>query len=87
MAIQLCTYNIEWFNNLFNNDNSLKTSDETIKRLDAISQVLQQIDADLIGIVEAPNSSKSKDESTITKLETFASNHGLRTNKGKHPTF
>ncbi|MDA0738656.1 MAG: hypothetical protein O2999_05470 [Nitrospirae bacterium] len=55
MAIRLCSYNIEWFNHLFNANNSLKTSQAAVKQLEAIHQVLAQVNADLIGIVEAPN--------------------------------
>lgn len=83
MAIRLCSYNIEWFNHLFNANNSLKTSQKAVEQLNALSQVLTHVNADLIGITEAPNSTVSGAQSTVTKLETFASHFGLRTSKAK----
>ena len=83
MAVQLCSYNIEWFDHLFNKDNSLKASAEATARCRAISTVLQATNADLIGIVEAPNSTSTGSQSTVTKLEAFASAYGLRTSKAK----
>ena len=83
MAIRLCSYNIEWFNHLFNADNSLKTGQDTVVRFDAIAKVLSKINADLIGVVEAPNSTASGAQSTAKKLENFSSQYGLRTSKAK----
>jgi endonuclease/exonuclease/phosphatase family metal-dependent hydrolase len=83
MAIRLCTYNIEWFDHLFNSSNSLKTGQDAVSRFNALATVLNQIDADLIGIVEAPNSTASGAQSTVTKIENFASQYGLRTTKAK----
>jgi len=75
--IRLCTYNIEWFNGLFNNDNSLKTGDAATGRLDAIRQVLETIQPDFIGLVEAPNTSLSTAEDTRAKLRHFISSTDL----------
>ncbi len=83
MAIRLCSYNIEWFTKLFNADNSLKTGQEAVARFNAIAAVLNKIDADLIGIVEAPNSTASGAQSVTSKLENFAVAHALRTTKAK----
>lgn len=81
MSIRLCTYNIEWFDRLFSSSNSPKTSQGAVDRFNAITQVLTRIDPDLIGIVEAPNSTGS--QSTVAKLENFAHQYGLRTTKAK----
>ncbi|MCK5466594.1 hypothetical protein KAI56_03835 [Candidatus Parcubacteria bacterium] len=81
MLLRICSYNIEWFNHLFNKDNSLKTGIDEQKRLSAISNVLNQLNSDLIGVVEAPNTSADGQESTITKLENFANNANLPTNR------
>lgn len=81
MSIRLCSYNIEWFNRLFNKNNSLKTGAEEKARLAAIAEVLKNIDADFIGIVEAPNSSADGSESTVEKLEKFADSASLRAKK------
>ncbi|MFC1652176.1 endonuclease [Planctomycetota bacterium] len=83
MKIRLCSYNIEWFDHLFKSDNSLKTTAEATTRFQAIAQVLTQINPDLIGIVEAPNSSASGSQSTVTKLENFAAAYSLRQKKAK----
>lgn len=83
MAIRLCTYNIEWFDHLFNSNNSPKTGQKVVDRFDAITKVFNEINADLIGIVEAPNSTASGAQSTVAKLENFASQYGLRTTKAK----
>jgi len=80
MAIRLCSYNIEKFNELFHEDNSLKTSGKSGERLQAIGRVFEKIDADLIGIQEAPNTTQGI-QSTIAKLENFASHYNLRTAK------
>ncbi len=81
MAIRICSYNVEWFNRLFNKDNTLKTGASKQKRLGAIRDVLQTLQADLIGVVEAPNTSKDGSESTVLRLEAFARWAGLSTNK------
>lgn len=81
MALRICSYNIEWFDHLFEKDNSLKTGTEEKARLTAIGNVIKAIDPDLLGIVEAPNTSASGPESTVTKLEKFASSADLRIKK------
>ena len=79
--LNLCSYNIENFTDLFENDNSLKTAPQAVERCQAIADVLKHIDSDLIGIVEAPRSRSSSGQSTTIKLENFARVHGLRTDK------
>lgn len=80
MPIRLCTYNIEWFDRLFD-QNELKTGGPEQRRLEAIKAVLQKVKADLIGVVEAPNTSKDGSQSTVTRLETFATWAQLSTKK------
>ncbi len=79
--MRICSYNIEWFDKLFNADNTLKTDQESKPRLDSIADVLSTIDADLIGITEAPNNLKSGAKKTVSCLENFASAYGLTTDK------
>ncbi len=81
MKLRLCSYNIEWFNRLFNKDNSIKTGSKERKRIEAIKNVLKHLNPDLIGITEAPNASKDKSESTTKKLEAFAKESNLPTTK------
>jgi len=81
MAVRLCSYNVEYFNKLFEKNNDPKTGKEEMARLDAIAAVISQIDPDLIGIIEAPNTCKTTTESTVAKLENFAQAAGLRVKK------
>lgn len=81
MALRICSYNIEWFNRLFNADNTLKSSQSDQERLTAIKNVLTRIEPDLVGIVEAPNTTVDRRQSTVTKLENFAQYAGLRVKK------
>jgi len=77
MSLRICSYNIEWFNHLFNADNSLKTGQQDRKRLTAIKNVLLKVKPDFVGIVEAPNTTTDGQQSTIKKLENFAQFAGL----------
>jgi len=81
MSLRICSYNIEWFNHLFSTDNSLKNGQKERERLTAIKNVLSSIDSDFVGIVEAPNTTKDRQQSTIKKLENFAQFASLRTRK------
>ncbi|MCK5075004.1 MAG: endonuclease/exonuclease/phosphatase family protein [Calditrichia bacterium] len=81
MDITICTYNIEWFNHLFNKDNSLKTSAKAKERIKAIGNIIREINPDLLGILEAPNTSADGAESTVTKLKNFAVSENLSINQ------
>lgn len=83
MKVRLCSYNIKWFDRLFTPSNALRTGQDAVKRLDAIAAVLKKVNADLIGIQEAPNSTVTGAQSTVAKLENYASAYGLRTSKAK----
>jgi endonuclease/exonuclease/phosphatase family metal-dependent hydrolase len=77
MSLRICSYNIEWFNRLFDADNSLKTGVQEQARLEAIKNVLSALQPDFVGIVEAPNSTADGQQSTVAKLENFAQYAGL----------
>ena len=82
MALRLCSYNIEWFDDLFTKSNTLKTDADSRPRQEAIRDVLQMVNADLIGIVEAPNTTTTTgSQSTVECLENFAQWAQLRTTK------
>jgi hypothetical protein len=81
MTLRLCSYNVEWFNHLFNKDNSLKNGEKEQKRIKALHNVFEHIRADFVGILEAPNSSSDGKESTIKKLENFAQSKNLPVGK------
>ncbi len=52
---RLMTYNIKWFTDAFEPDNSLGSSPDATKQIDAVAAVIAAVDPDLIGITEAPN--------------------------------
>lgn len=82
MGIRIATYNIEWFDNHFNADNSMKSSSESDNKFQAVKHVLGLIKADLITIIEAPNTTTTTGvQSTVEKLENFAEWAGLSTYK------
>lgn len=66
---------------MFNKNNTFKDGDEEQARLSAIETILKELDADIIGILEAPNSVANGQESTVVKLENFANHAGMRTKK------
>ena len=53
--MKVMSYNIEWFDDHFEADNSLKTTSQAQKKFDGVASVIQKTDADIIGITEAPN--------------------------------
>ena len=80
MSLRLCSYNIEWFDKAFTDDNQPSAEAEPQEQLQAVHDVITHIDPDLIGIVEAPNTSVSTGKSTVACLEAFAQETGLHVN-------
>ncbi|MFC1976393.1 hypothetical protein ACFLXQ_08335 [Chloroflexota bacterium] len=79
MSLRICTYNIQHFDRLFvNGDNQLANTAGAQVKINALRQVLQLIDADLIGIVEAPNTKADGTENTVIRLQNFADAVGIR---------
>ncbi len=86
-GLRLATYNVEWFNALFDDAGRMLTDNEPSTRykttraeqLAALATVFTALDADGITIVEAPDTSHRR--STVTALETFAQAAGLRARK------
>ena len=85
--LRLATYNIEWFNALFDDkghlleDNELSARFKTTRRdqLGAIAVVLSAMDADGVMIIEGPDQGSKR--STVAALENFARHFGLRTRR------
>ncbi|WP_172841095.1 endonuclease/exonuclease/phosphatase family protein [Rhodovulum sp. P5] len=76
------SYNIEWFDNHFEADNSMKTGAKSVAKFDGVAAVLSEIDPDLVGITEAPNTTTTTGErNTVAALEGFAAARGLRQRK------
>jgi len=82
--VRVATYNVEWFEDLFDKDNNLLLNQAWSRRYDvkradqsmAIADVMRRVDADILLIVEAPNTGRT--QSTIKALENFAKHYGLR---------
>lgn len=88
--LRLASYNIEWFNALFNDRGRLLEDQELSARyqitradqLGAIAIVLTAMDADGVMIVEGPDQGSKR--STVKALESFARHFELRTRKAVH---
>ena len=85
--VRIATYNVEWFNSLFDNAGQLHNDDAWSGRWDvtrrqqtaALGQVFQAMDADAIMIVEGPDTSRHRDGAVA--LETFAERFDMRARK------
>lgn len=86
-GIRLATWNIEWFNALFDNhDRPIHDSAPSARykvsrgdQLRAVAAVLAAMEADGVMVIEAPDSSSRR--STVRALERFARDAGLRTRR------
>jgi len=85
--MRIATYNVEWFDTLFEDDGTLSDNNEWSGRRDvtrreqiaALGQVFQKLDADAIMVIEAPDTSRRR--SGTVALEGFAERFGLRARK------
>ena len=85
--MRIATYNVEWFNTLFDDDGALQNDNRwsgrrDVKRyqqLEALGIVFTALDADGIMIIEAPDSHARR--SGVVALENFAAHFGLRVRK------
>ncbi|TYB83057.1 endonuclease/exonuclease/phosphatase family protein [Maritimibacter fusiformis] len=85
--MRIATYNIEWFNALFDDDGGLLEDGEWSARqnvtradqLTALGIVFTAMDADAVMVIEAPDDNRRR--STVRALETFARTYGLRARK------
>ena len=86
-ALRIATYNVEWFNALFDNAGRLPDDDDPSARYGvtrhqqtaALKAVFAALDADGIMVIEAPDQGSRR--STVTALEQFAAKAGLRARK------
>lgn len=85
--MRIATWNIEWFNALFDAEDRLITDDGLSARFgisraqqtEAIAKVMVALDADALLVVEAPDRSRRRD--TVRALEHFAQSFDLRTRR------
>ncbi|EEW25129.1 endonuclease/exonuclease/phosphatase family protein [Rhodobacter ferrooxidans] len=85
--LRIATYNVEWFNGLFDNHGHLLEDAEPSARyqvtrgeqLTAIAIVMTAMDADAVMVIEAPDTNGKR--SSVKALERFAAHYGLRTSR------
>ncbi|MHC0053877.1 endonuclease/exonuclease/phosphatase family protein [Actibacterium sp. D379-3] len=85
--MRIATYNVEWFNNLFDDEGNLLDDGEWSGRRDvtrraqlaALGIVFTALDADAVMIIEAPDHNGHR--ATVRALENFAATMGLRTRR------
>lgn len=82
--LRLASYNVEWFDHLFDDLGQLRDDDGWSGRQDvtraqqtrALGAVFRALDADAVMVIEAPDQNRRR--STVRALETFAARFGLR---------
>lgn len=82
--MRLATWNVEWFNALFDDQgrplaDSARSARRDVTRaaqLAAIAEVLRAVDADAVMVIEAPDTNGKR--STVRALERFARDYDLR---------
>lgn len=82
--MRIATWNVEWFNTLFDGDGRIKRGDEPSgregvaagARVDAVTRVMRALDADALLVVEAPDISRRRDGAAL--LRGFAAEAGIR---------
>jgi endonuclease/exonuclease/phosphatase family metal-dependent hydrolase len=85
--MRLATYNVEWFANLFDDEDMLIADDgwsgrqdvTRAQQIESLGIVFTAINADAIMVIEAPNS--GHEQSTVRALEFFARHFDLRARK------
>lgn len=85
--MRIATYNVEWFNSLFDDENTVMADDQWSARwnvtradqLDALGIVFTAINADAVMVIEAPDTNRRR--STVASLEAFAARYDLRVRK------
>jgi len=85
--MRLATYNVEWFDHLFDDAGHLRPDDgwsgrydvRRFEQIEALAHVFAAMDADAVMVIEAPDSNSRRDG--VRALETFAEFAGLRARK------
>lgn len=85
--MRIATYNVEWFNNLFDDKGDLLADDgwsgrmnvTRIQQIEALGIVFTALNADAIMVIEAPDHNGRR--TTVPALETFARTFGIRARK------
>jgi len=86
--MRIATYNVEWFNSLFDAQGKLiddggwssRYNVTRAQQIAAVGEVFQALNADAIMVIEAPDSHRGRDG--VFALEGFAAKFGLRARTG-----
>jgi hypothetical protein len=86
-ALRIASYNVEWFNALFDDHGQLLADNEPSARyqisraqqIGALGIVFSALDADAVMVIEAPDTGSKR--SSVTALERFAATFSLRCRK------
>ncbi|MFT5659323.1 MAG: hypothetical protein ACI9KN_002606 [Gammaproteobacteria bacterium] len=68
MKLNIAVYNVEWMMRLFDTEGNLKTDTQSLKRGQDLATVIGAIDADIIGIVEGPDTTVSGSKTASAQL-------------------
>lgn len=77
MKLKIAVYNVEWMRELFTQDGQPKTDGEAQERSIRLAEVIKSIDADILGIVEGPDTTASGSKTASGQLEAWAAHFGL----------
>lgn len=77
MELKIAVYNVEWMTRLFDGDGNLKLDNESLERAQQLATVVKAMDADIIGIVEGPDTTVSGTKSAAMQLELWARHFDL----------
>jgi len=88
--MRIATYNVEWFANLFDADDTLRDDDgwsgrwnvTRSQQIAALGTVFRALDADAIMVIEAPDAGRT--HNAVTALENFSQRFGLRARIDTH---
>ena len=86
-SLRIATYNVEWFNALFDDEGRLLADGAPSARyqinratqIGALGIVFSALDADAVMVIEAPDTGSRR--SSVLALESFAAQFGLRANR------
>ncbi len=89
-SLRLATWNVEWFNALFDDRGRMLADDRPSGRygvtrgeqLGALGIVFSAMDADAVMVIEAPDTNSRR--TTVTALQGFARHFGLRASRALH---
>ena len=77
MELKIAVYNVKWMMRLFDTQGNLKMDNDSLERAEQLAIVVKAIDADIIGIVEGPDTTVSGTKSAAAQLELWAGHFGL----------